>query len=60
MRYESVNICDIVEKHKLYKNMMPTRILHFLKQKRKDIYLIMITARKDIYVDDTMSELYNH
>ncbi|HOG15590.1 MAG TPA: hypothetical protein PK674_03300 [Candidatus Absconditabacterales bacterium] len=60
LRYESVNICDIVEKHKLYKNMMPTRILHFLKQKRKDIYLIMITARKDIYVDDTMSELYNH
>ena len=33
LRYESVNICDIVEKHKLYKNMMPTRILHFLKQK---------------------------
>ena len=50
----------IIEKYNLYKNMMPTSILPVLKQKRKDIYLIMVTSRKDIYVDETMSELYAH
>jgi len=50
----------IIEKYNLYKNMMPTSILPVLKQKRKDIYLIMVTSRKDNYVDETMSELYAH
>ena len=57
---ESDKAYYVVEKYNLFENMMPTSILSFLKQKRKDIYLLMITSREDRYVDNTMWELYNH
>jgi len=50
----------IIEKYNLYKKMKWTEILYFLKQKRKDIYLILITARKYKYIDDTFWEIYEH
>jgi hypothetical protein len=44
----------VIEKYDLYKNMVATKILPVLKEKRKDIHLLLITARKNKYVDDTM------
>ncbi len=50
----------VCEKYNLYKNMVSTTILPVLIQKRKDIYLLMITSRINKYVDETMWELYKH
>ena len=53
-------VYNVVDKYNLYKNMIPSSILPILKQKRNDIYLLMITSRKDTYIDQTMWELYDH
>lgn len=58
MEYEKVYF--VVEKYNLYKNMLATSILPVLKEKRKDIYLLLCTSRENKYVDDTMSELDRH
>ena len=50
----------VVEKYNLYKNMISTDILPVLQKKRKDIYLILVTAREKKYVDDTFEELYKN
>lgn len=53
-------VYHVIEKYDLYKNMVATKILPVLKEKRKDIHLLLITARKNKYVDDTMWELERH
>lgn len=58
MEYEKVYF--VVEKYNLYKNMLATSILPVLKEKRKNIYLLLCTSRENKYVDDTMLELDKH
>ena len=56
----SEKVYFVIEKYKLYENMEATSILPMLKQKRRDIFLILITSREEIYRDITMEMFKRH